>query len=147
MALGNGEYSVITYNNEELKWVTIVKITGIYFSQNYENSMVKNIENLVERVQNQLKLYKPMNLSILGKITVAKTCAVSQVIYPFNMLNPPENIIQDLNCEIYRFIWNDKPPKIKRNALIADYEDGGLKTPDLQTIINVQRIMWVKIHL
>ena len=144
MALGNGEYSVITYNNEELKWVTIVKITGIYFSQNYEQSVVKNFENLVERVQNQLKLYKPMYLSILGKITVVKTCAVSQAIYPFNMINPPENIIKDLNSEIYRFIWNDKTHKIKRNALIADYEDGGLKGPDLHTMINVQRLMWVK---
>ena len=45
---------------------------------------------------------------------------------------------------IYNFIWRDKKTKIKKKTLIGKYKSGGLQSPDINYIINVQRIMWIK---
>ena len=48
-----------------------------------------------------------------------------------------ENLISD-------FIWAGRPAKVKKTALISQYEEGGLKAPDIKTIIKAQRIVWLK---
>ena len=47
------------------------------------------------------------------------------------------------NKIIFDFIWKGKD-KVKRLALISDYEDGGLKAPHLEAIIKTQRILCCK---
>ena len=37
-----------------------------------------------------------------------------------------------------------KPDKIKRAAAIGNYENGGIKAPDIKTFYLAQRIMWLK---
>jgi hypothetical protein len=34
--------------------------------------------------------------------------------------------------------------KVKRTAVIADYEEGGLKMLDVESFVNAQKVMWVK---
>ena len=46
---------------------------------------------------------------------------------------------------IFDFIWKGKE-KVKRSALISDIEDGGLKAPHLDSIIETQRVLcWKKL--
>ena len=42
--------------------------------------------------------------------------------------------MKDVNKIIFDFIWKGKD-KIKRSALISEIEDGGLKAPHLDSII------------
>ena len=51
--------------------------------------------------------------------------------------------MKDVNKIIFDFIWKGKD-KIKRSALISDIEDGGLKAPHLDSIIETQRILCCK---
>ena len=51
--------------------------------------------------------------------------------------------VKDVNKIIFDFIWKGKD-KIKRSALISDIEDGGLKAPHLDSIIETQRILCCK---
>ena len=44
---------------------------------------------------------------------------------------------------MFDLIWKGKD-KVKRLALIRDYEDGGLKAPHLESIIKTQRILCCK---
>ena len=145
MALGNSERCLVTYKNETIKWVDIIKITRIFFSnKNCDEMVSKNFEDIVGKVQNILKIWKPLNLSILGRITVVKTYAISQLLPKSNMVNPSEDFLKELNNVIFKFIWNDKPDKIKRTSLISNYDEGGLKAPNLDTIVKTQRLMWIK---
>ena len=59
------------------------------------------------------------------------------------MKNTPANIIQDANKILYKFLWNG-PDKIKRLTMIADISNGGLKMPHLESIIETQKVMWMK---
>jgi hypothetical protein len=43
------------------------------------------------------------------------------------LLNKYNDLFNDLNKQFFNFICDGKPEKIKRNTLIADFEDGGLK--------------------
>ena len=42
------------------------------------------------------------------------------------------------------FIWDNKKPKIKHSALIADYSEGGYKDVDIKTKISALKVTWVK---
>jgi hypothetical protein len=68
----------------------------------------------------------------------------SKVIYQCGVLDIPENYVELLDEIAYNFVWDNKPNKIKRKTLIADYEYGGLKMLDIGSFIKAQKAMWVK---
>ena len=51
--------------------------------------------------------------------------------------------IKQVNSIIYNFVWKGRD-KIRRLALISDYKDGGLRMPQIQSLIDTQRIMCLK---
>jgi len=51
--------------------------------------------------------------------------------------------VKDVNKIIFDFTWKGKD-KIKRSALISNIEDGGLKAPHLDSIIETQRVLCCK---
>ena len=58
----------------------------------------------------------------------------------------PNNLVKEVNKELYHFIWNGKD-KVKRVALINDMEDGGLKMLDIECMIRAQRIICLKKYI
>ena len=50
----------------------------------------------------------------------------------------------EVNSLIFKFIWNDNPPKIKKATLISEKQDGGLKAPDFTAIDKALKLMWIK---
>ena len=51
--------------------------------------------------------------------------------------------MKNSNTIIYDFIWEGKD-EVKRSAIINDIENGGLKAPHLETIIETQKILGCK---
>jgi len=61
-------------------------------------------------------------LTLMGKVTL-KTFAIPRLIYPFTVFgNPNIRIFNNLTTEIFKFIWDNKPDKIKRDILYQNYE-------------------------
>ena len=60
------------------------------------------------------------------------------------MLSITADEIQKIKEIMANFIWDDKTPKVKHSAMIAEYEHGGLKYPNIDALLNAQKIMWVK---
>ena len=57
-----------------------------------------------------------------------KTLALPKLIHLLTSLpNLEQALFNDLIKLFFNCIWDGKPEKIKRNTLIADFEDGGLK--------------------
>jgi hypothetical protein len=64
---------------------------------------------------------------------VIKTLALPKLIHLLTSLpNLKQSLFNDLDKLFFYFIWDGKPEKIKRNTLVADFEDGGLKMIHLQ---------------
>ena len=47
----------------------------------------------------------------------------------------------------YNFLWNDKGDKIKRNVMINDYPEGGLKMIDIDSFNRSLKVIWIKKYL
>ena len=73
-------------------------------------------------------------LTPLGKISVIKSLALSQLNYLLASLpNPWEIIMKRLNNMFYNILWSGKPDKIKRSILTHDY-NGWLRMVVLNAI-------------
>ena len=84
-------------------------------------------KNIID-VSKILKSWQHRKLPLLGKVTVIKTLALPELIHLLTSLpNLKQSLFNDLDKLFFNFIWDGKPEKIKRNTLIADFEDGGLK--------------------
>ena len=45
---------------------------------------------------------------------------------------------------MYKFIWDDKPDKLKREISVLNYDKGGLKILDLQHFITSLKSTWIR---
>ena len=104
-----------------------------------------NFRKKIIDVSKILKSWQHRKLTLLGKVTVIKTLALPKLIHLLTSLpNLKQSLFNDLNKLFFNFIWDGKPEKIKRNTLIADFEDGGLKMIHLQQFNAYLKISWIK---
>ena len=144
MALGNSTLEPIHYMGETVKWVDKMKITGIIFTKNIEECREENFDVAVEKLKTQLNLWKQRDLSLLGKIQIIKTFGISQLQYVMNMVTPPESVLNTVKKLLNNFLWGSNVNRIKHKTMIADYDNGGLKMPDINSTLHAQRIMWMR---
>ena len=81
-----------------------------------------------------LKSWQHRKLTLLGKITVIKSLALSKLVHLLTSLpNLNQSKLHDLNTLFFNFIWGGKTERIKRNTLIGDISQGGLKMIHLKS--------------
>ena len=121
---------------------------GKTFYNNNQETIDKNIKKKLSEFQNVLKQWEHRKLTLMGKVTVVKTYALPKLIYPFSVLaNPKKNIIESIKTAIFKFIWDGKPDKIKRNILYQTYENGGLNLTNIEQFLSSIKASWVKRYL
>jgi exonuclease III len=122
-----------------------VKMLGVYICTDKNKTIQENYEPIIEKMNNTINRWKNKGLSIQGKIVIVKTLIVSKLIYALNVLpTPPKEKMKEIQDSLYKFIWDDKPDKVKRETLIADYIDGGLKMPDIASQNTSLKTIWIK---
>ena len=146
MALGEAKKEPIMYNNIEINWVEKMKITGITFGNKIEENRKEDVDEAIKKMGTQLQIWAGRNLSTLGKIQIVKTFGISQILYTANMLSIKTEDVAKINKMIADFIWNRKPPKVKWSTMIAEYEYGGLKYPNIEAMLTAQKIMWISLE-
>ena len=75
---------------------------------------------------------------------IIKTLVLSQVTHLFSMTYTPLKILEQLDKLIFSFLWNNKPPRVKRETIIATVDDGGLRMPDIFAFHSAQKIITLK---
>jgi hypothetical protein len=143
-ALNLGREEKVNKEISGIRWVKEAKALGIHFSNNGSIMYEKNFTKKLKELKMILGMWGQRDLSILGRIMVFKSLALSKVIYQCNNLTVPDDFIKDLNQLAFNFIWQYKKDKVKRTAIIADYDKGGLKMMDVPSFISAQKVMWVK---
>jgi hypothetical protein len=121
-----------------------IRYLGIWFSKDKILKEYKNFRHKLEKIENLLKMWKRRDLSLKGKITVLKSLAVSQMIFPLTMLAASEDIVKEVETLLYNFLWNGKPDRVKRSTMIRDISEGGLKMIDVRSMIDALNISWIK---
>ena len=68
----------------------------------------------IERVKNILNSWSARRLTLLGKITIIKALAVSQIVHVLTSLPTHQGALKEINTLLYDFLWESKGDKIKR---------------------------------
>ena len=103
-----------------------------------------NFSEKILNLEKTLNTWQRRNLTLYGKINIIKTLGISKLIYSALVLPVPDHYIQEINRLIFNFIWQGKPPKIKRNTIIGEKKDDGLKMCDFKIAEKALKIAWVK---
>ena len=84
-------------------------------------------------------------LTPIGRITVIKSILKAKLTHLLiNLPNPNEQIIHQLESDLFDFLWNKKPDKISRKQIIQPYNNGGLNIIHLNSFISSMTITWMK---
>ena len=122
-----------------------IKILGVLCS--YDRKECEN-ENFYKKIKDiVINLWRMRNLTLQGRIQIIKTFIISKFQYQFANDSIPAQFVKRLEKIVYQFIWKSKQEKLKRNVLVQEIYNGGLKAPHLDSIIFTSRIAWVKRYI
>ena len=132
----------------DLKWMkNKVKTLGVWLSTDPIITMKANYDEKLTKLKASLSCWELRRLSLLGKITVLKSLIVSQLTYILSPLPTNHCAVDEVNTLFFKFLWNGKGDKIKRDVMISEYEDGGLKMIDIRLFTQALKLNWVKKYL
>jgi len=121
-----------------------VKTLGLWLSVKPEISIRLNYNEKIEKIRKILSCWKYRRLTLLGRITVLKSLATSQLVYLLSPMPSNYHAINEINTLFYQFLWNGKGDKIKRKIMINDYCEGDLKMIDLVSFNKSLKATWIK---
>ena len=121
-----------------------VKLLGHWLSYNQDEEDKLNFYDKLEKIDRTLSPWMSKGLSLRGKVLIAKTLGVSQVIYQMIAGTVPELFLKKLDTILSRFIWNQGRAKIARQVMIQDYVDGGLKHTPVFEQHTALKTAWLK---
>ena len=95
-------------------------------------------------MQNLINIWNLRSLSLRGKIMIIRALILPQIQFLFSMIETPEHILKTIDEMLFKYLWNNKPPKIKRQTIIAPTEEGGLNMVDVYEVNNAAKYSWIK---
>ena len=132
-------------NNQNLNWVDgPIKTLGIAISDDPTEIMELNFKSRLKLFDNILCMWHCRGLSIKGKVTILKSLALPILVYPISVLPVPDELVKLVDSMIVDFIWGQKRPKIKKDVIIQNIDDGGIKVPSFCHIVEANKLSWIR---
>ena len=141
LLLGNMEIKASELGVKEIR--KVVKILGVHFTHDHYLFYKMNFQTIEKSLRESLKGWSWRGLTLLGRIQVIKSFAIPKILYRASLISTKKDFIKKINNLLYSFVWKGKD-KVKRNALINSLEQGGLKMPDIESMIKAQRVLCIK---
>ena len=132
------ELKKLRYNNGAFKTL------GIWCTNKKREKISLNFDEKIKKIEIVLNVWSMRALSLKGKVTILKSLIISQMTFLFSVLFVPEYILQKLDKLIFSFLWDGKTPKVKRETMINNINDGGLGMPDVYSVNSTSKISWIK---
>ena len=127
-----------------IKWpMEPVKALGVFFTYDKKLLHLKNYSEKIDDIKKLINIWSSRGLSIYGKVTLIKSLLIPKIVYTSSLLPTPEHIVKELNQLLYKFLWKGKD-KVTRASAINNYEDGGIKMIDIESLIKSLRLSWLK---
>ena len=144
LLLGNMEAGSSELGVNEIS--RVIKILGVNFTFNHSLFYKLNFESIENSLRGLLKGWSWRGLTLLGKVRVIKSLAIPKILYRVILISNKKEFIKKIYTLLYSFVWNGKD-KVKRKAFINPIEKGGLKMPNIESMISAQRIICIKGYL
>ena len=103
---------------------TTFNLLGVNFSVNLSEMIHINFSPIMKKLEHLFHVWNQRYLTPLGRITIIKTFALSKLNHLFLSLPSPGIVIlKTIESMFFKFIWNGKLDKIKRETLTRKYLD------------------------
>ena len=120
-----------------------IKALGVYYSHYTKLLHEKNFIERLDSVKKLINVWSSRGLSVYGKVTIIKALIIPKFVYILSLLPAPKEIVQELNRILFKFLWKGTD-KVTRLSAINEYENGGLKMIDLESMVKSLRLAWLK---
>ena len=135
-------------SNEEkpfgIKWPSVpIKALGVFFTYDQTLLYEKNFRDKLDKMKKLTNIWSSRGLSIYGKVTIIKSLLIPKLVYASSLLPTPAKIIKQAEHIIYTFLWKGKD-KVTRLSAINNFEGGGIKMIDIESMVKALRLAWLK---
>ena len=127
-------------------WDNKFTILGFDIDNKLEN-LEANFSKVKEKIRALIRKWKPYHLSLRGRITIAKTKLVSQIIYISTVLTPTISTIAEIQTLINNFVMGIESHNknwINKDIIYARTSQGGFGMIRLESFIKAIKVSWIK---
>ena len=117
-----------------------IKINGIIFSQDETRREEVNVRKVLDSMDRLLRMWSTRHLTLLGRILILKTFAISQLIYLCQTLTLGEASRRAAIKIMFKYLWNRHydaaraPERIKRSIMLTPLRWGGFGLVDINEL-------------
>ena len=114
-----------------------IKINGILFLQDTTLREEANVRKCVDSMERLLKAWSTRSLTLIGRILIIKTFAISQCIYLMQSMSLNDASLKKFNNVVYKYLWNKNfggnraPERLKRSIMQVPVKYGGFGMTEL----------------
>ena len=80
-----------------------------------------NWENKIDKMNTLFFSWGKRNLTILGKIMIIKALVIPIFTFIASACVVPDKYRKEIESKCFKFIWDGKPDKVKRNTMIGNF--------------------------
>ena len=106
----------------------------MYFTYDIKLLHEKNFIEKLDSIKKRINLWSSRGLSIYGKVTVIKSLLIPKFVHVSSLLPTPKELVKDLSRLLFKFLWKGTD-KVTRASTINDFEHGGLRMIDIDSMI------------
>ena len=126
--------------SHKLVALQMIKINGIWMLQDSQRREETNVRKCTDSMDRLLAVWSTRHLSLLGRILIIKTFAISQLIYLMQSMTLNEESFKNVDKVVFKYLWNKNyhanraPERLKRSIMLTSAKNGGfglIKAKDL----------------
>jgi hypothetical protein len=142
MLLPIGDINQIDPRILDLGFSCVERLTILGLNIDKKGVTADNHQRIMCKINNQIAAWRPFNLSLPGRINIAKTLLYSQINYLGCFLPMPDDILSEYDNAIVNFVKGKL--NIAKKRMYQTPENGGLGLFDLRNFLDAQKCAWIK---
>lgn len=117
---------------------------GIVITKEVKDRSHLNFDPIIDKTRKRFNHWLQRDLSLNGRILLAKSEGISRLVDSAMALNVDPNISKTIDKMMYNFIWRNKTHYIKNSVISNTIKAGGLNFLDFTSLNYTFKVNWLR---